>query len=282
MLIYDHALDPADRLALEAYLGEKYGLTSPVPTQGLRLWLSADTGVVAGEFGQVSRWLDRSGHGHDLVQPDAKRQPILVSDAANGLPAIRLDGVDDHLERPDVLCIAPESGREMIVVASLGDPARRAPLVLQGSSVDAGLTYGVEANPPGSVDQRFGVSVTGSAYDGTTPIDDRFNLHLLSSSTLTAGAAIAGTTEYHVNGNPQALTLRGAGSGVHLSFLGADTTTVGYWRAVEDLSARMGITTAEAVGPYASLPRRWRGTDSWTSAEDAAGVPDGFASTRSI
>ena len=65
---------------------------TPLPRQGLRLWLKPNAGITRDEGGRVSTWRDQSGHGHDATQPDPAARPALAPGAANGLPALRFDG----------------------------------------------------------------------------------------------------------------------------------------------------------------------------------------------
>src|SRR5690606_13859622 len=62
----------------------------------MRLWLRADTGVTTDTNGLVTNWEDARGSG-DASQLTASRQPLLVTDALAGEPAVRFDGVDDFL-----------------------------------------------------------------------------------------------------------------------------------------------------------------------------------------
>jgi len=78
-----------------------YGET-PVPVDGLRLWLDAGSGLTTGADSVVSGWGDQSHFGHDLGQAELGLQPTLVADAVNGKPALLFDGEDDVLARADV------------------------------------------------------------------------------------------------------------------------------------------------------------------------------------
>ncbi|MGV3773151.1 MAG: Ig-like domain-containing protein [Verrucomicrobiales bacterium] len=76
-----------------------------VPTEGLALWLKADTGVTL-DGDQVLGWEDQSGNGNNAgLLPEnfggtGLDMPSLVAGAVNGKPAIRFDGVDDVLSIP--------------------------------------------------------------------------------------------------------------------------------------------------------------------------------------
>ena len=78
-----------------------YGET-PVPVDGLRLWLDAGNGLTTGSDGVVSGWADQSHFGHDVSQAELGLQPALVAEALNGKPALLFDGEDDVLARVDV------------------------------------------------------------------------------------------------------------------------------------------------------------------------------------
>ncbi|MAP52807.1 MAG: hypothetical protein CMO48_04680, partial [Verrucomicrobiales bacterium] len=78
-----------------------YGET-PVPVDGLRLWLDAGNGLTTGADGVVSGWADQSHFGHDVGQAELGLQPTLVAEALNGKPALLFDGEDDVLARVDV------------------------------------------------------------------------------------------------------------------------------------------------------------------------------------
>ncbi len=69
----------------------------PATIPGLALWVSADAGVERDAAQRVAAWRDRSSLANDLVQPTPGRQPLFEPTGANGLPALRFDGVDDVL-----------------------------------------------------------------------------------------------------------------------------------------------------------------------------------------
>jgi len=76
-----------------------YGET-PVPVDGLRLWL--DGSGIAQAGGKVSAWADRTPFGHDVSQADEVLQPALAADLLNGQTVVLFDGEDDVLVRRDV------------------------------------------------------------------------------------------------------------------------------------------------------------------------------------
>ncbi len=86
-------LSCAAHLIYQPYL---WGQQTEVPANQLRLWLRADSGVIL-KNGRVQKWQDRSGNSVDAVQPDPARQPLYVSNAVNGKPAVAFDGAGDHM-----------------------------------------------------------------------------------------------------------------------------------------------------------------------------------------
>ena len=63
-----------------------------LPSEGLRLWLRADTGVTQDTSGDVSLWADQSGSGNDAQQGTASQQPVAVAGAVNGYPVLHFNG----------------------------------------------------------------------------------------------------------------------------------------------------------------------------------------------
>ena len=74
-------------------LGQEVASVSPIPLDGLSLWLKADAGVTL-SGSNVTGWADQSGNGNNAVGSDIL--PTLQSNAINGYPAIRFnnDGED--------------------------------------------------------------------------------------------------------------------------------------------------------------------------------------------
>lgn len=94
---------------------------APIATNGMLMWLRADTGVKTSAIGSSSVadfWRDQSGHGNDAVASMPRvgtNRPSVVANAVNGtLPALAFDYSDDTLRLPD-LYRGAQSG-EFIVV----------------------------------------------------------------------------------------------------------------------------------------------------------------------
>lgn len=96
-------------LAGESAWSEAVSVSTPaageaLPIGNLQLWLRADAGVLrSGAAQMVTLWRDQSGQGHDARQTASSSRPIYVEDALAGLPALRFDGANDHLNLPGFL-----------------------------------------------------------------------------------------------------------------------------------------------------------------------------------
>jgi hypothetical protein len=163
VLVYDRVLTDDERSGLETLLRDKYAVGSPVPLSGLRMWLRSDEGVEVDGAGGVTAWRDSSGQGNDLMQEAGAQRPTKIDDAVRGHAVLRFDGVDDSLARGDVLGIAPDSARTLIVAAQLHDPTRRAPLLRQGETGVSSAQFGIDANTTGTAGERWGPRVSPRA-----------------------------------------------------------------------------------------------------------------------
>ncbi|MCS6933893.1 MAG: PKD domain-containing protein [Chitinophagales bacterium] len=71
---------------------------TPASLPGLRLWLSADTGVTLSGT-SVTQWNDISGNNYHCTQPNPGAQPQFVATNCliNNKPSIKFDGINDSL-----------------------------------------------------------------------------------------------------------------------------------------------------------------------------------------
>jgi len=67
-----------------------------IPVDGLNLWLKADVFELLSNGDAVGSWTDSSGNNNHAEQTIGDRQPKYITDALNGLPSIRFDGIDDY------------------------------------------------------------------------------------------------------------------------------------------------------------------------------------------
>lgn len=73
-----------------------------VPTQGMVLWLDADTGIAVDSNGRVADWADRSHARNHASQQQIQNQPILKTQQLHNKPAVVFDGKNDYLQIPDL------------------------------------------------------------------------------------------------------------------------------------------------------------------------------------
>jgi hypothetical protein len=127
------------------------------PANGLRLWLKADTGVVADNAGIISQWQDQSGKNNHASQSAAGARPqVVASVTAGGLPAVRFDGVGTHMSFSNLYTVpsGSPSAELFIVLRSRGGTAGRYAFAL---SHHGGLKYPASE---GMLSDDFGRLVT--------------------------------------------------------------------------------------------------------------------------
>jgi len=63
----------------------------------LHLWLRSDTGigVIPSDGDVIQNWIDQSPEGNDAYQPRLSDAPTYHTDAINGYPVLRFDGIND-------------------------------------------------------------------------------------------------------------------------------------------------------------------------------------------
>jgi fibronectin-binding autotransporter adhesin len=73
--------------------------TSGLPFPGMGVWLdAADAASITKDVtNHISQWNDRSGNARHFSQTTGSAQPVYTAGALNGLPVVRMDGVDDRL-----------------------------------------------------------------------------------------------------------------------------------------------------------------------------------------
>jgi hypothetical protein len=97
-----------------------YPIETDVPLSNLSLWLKADAqGWTNGT--QMNKWPDISDGRNDATQPTASEQPTLVTNAANGEPIVRFNGVNDFFYLPNFLS-GTTQGEMFVVLKAASDP----------------------------------------------------------------------------------------------------------------------------------------------------------------
>ncbi|HEX2674365.1 MAG TPA: LamG-like jellyroll fold domain-containing protein [Polyangiaceae bacterium] len=167
-----------------------------LPASGSLLWLRADLGVTQ-SAGQVTAWLDQSGHGLDGIMDVPSREPALVPSGWNGLPLIRFGGAQSLYLRET---IAPTSftvfvaGRNRnlsdahgIFLGPGGDTANNQLRWENGSSVlIVGLGNGLPETVFAFGDTRT-FHVLAARYDGSNLTVSRNGTQVGSAHFMTTG-----------------------------------------------------------------------------------------------
>jgi len=74
-----------------------------LPTDGMKLWLRGDYGVIKDGNNLVSKWTDESGNGNSGTQNDPSSQPAYAATGMNNLPILRFDGANSSIGIPNFL-----------------------------------------------------------------------------------------------------------------------------------------------------------------------------------
>jgi len=95
----------------------------PSDVSGLSGWFKADSAFVELDAeGKVSKWLDASGNGLELVQTAKTSCPVLVNaEELNNQLCLRFDGVNDYLNGGDILDIGSKGQTVFLVGRALND-----------------------------------------------------------------------------------------------------------------------------------------------------------------
>lgn len=161
--------------ASASFLGGK----STIPTQGLQLWLRADAGVKVAH-NRVSEWHDNSEFNNAARQSISSSQPVLVSNAVNGKPAVQFDGAQTFMNFS-----LPLSGLQEITIILVSANTQNQNGGTVGSSNSAiswdetGYWGTVHLSPfQSSVAYRFGTGQKNNQpiYKRSSSLDSRFSI----------------------------------------------------------------------------------------------------------
>lgn len=186
---------------------------APAAIPDLKLWLNA--GQIAGlsEGQGVGVWNDASGQGHSGTQATADQQPTYRAAALNGLPALRFDGSNDHLNLSGSIVTGAQS-RTVFVVGTAAVVGNRGFIDLGNGSSGTGAAF--------MLSPEFAVRINGGNASWTpaatagTPV--LFTVKLTGTTTSTLSAWLNGAA-LSANITPS-VSVQTAGSG-----------TVGAWTA---------------------------------------------------
>ena len=123
LIVYDRALNAADRKAIGRYLGVKYRIGTSYGTDLLpagvddpALYLAADLIEGATNNQPIASWEDLSGYYRNVVQGTAANQPLFKTNVFNGMPGVRFDGANDYLGRGDALGMTSDPAMTVVVI----------------------------------------------------------------------------------------------------------------------------------------------------------------------
>ncbi|MBC7472248.1 MAG: DUF2341 domain-containing protein, partial [candidate division SR1 bacterium] len=152
-----------------------------------KLWVSANTANgQTSDNGSISNLTDKSGLGNNALQASSTRQPILKTNALNGQPVIRFDGVNDGMSAP-----LPLSGNTNFTLFSvtnhLNFPSNYGPSpVSWGPDSTTGFFAGPYYYPPQG-GSKF-ISAWGSASGASFSTQDAFAGQAKLSSSVYNGS----------------------------------------------------------------------------------------------
>lgn len=208
---------------------------------GLVLWLDASQIVGLNDGDPVSTWPDSSGNGNDATQATASKKPTYETGVQNGLPVVRLDGVDDFLRTASFTAI-PQPLTYFVVLNSVNGNSGQ--VVFDGVVSSPRCLLGIFPINTWDMYSNGADTVAGVVSSGS------FNLLTAlfsgSSSTLTINSGIPVTV------NPGTDGTTGVSVGVRFS----DTQNWG-GDVGELLFYNRALSTAEREANEAYLRNKW-------------------------
>jgi hypothetical protein len=223
ILVYDHQLSAADFQAVSLYLANKYNLYNPgatwlsgskyvsirseidrnqwnqpqadaylalqnnksgVVTQGLALWLKADSGVGLDGNGHVTNWSDQAGQ--NVLTAETNGNPLTATaDDINGYPALHFDG-NQWLHSPNSLGVGLNTDMTMIAVTSTSNPEAQQYAFWMGA-IGNGLSRGIGYD----ASQELMDTYNSYALGGAAP-----QANLFASEVWTLSSDLTTTTLY--------------------------------------------------------------------------------------
>jgi hypothetical protein len=96
------------------------GFITTGSSSALTIWLKGDAGITKDSSNNVSAWADQSGHGANMAQTDANKQPLQTT-AQNGIPLVTFGGggVTTPATYADVMTSAQSVAAQTIFIANV-------------------------------------------------------------------------------------------------------------------------------------------------------------------
>lgn len=162
--------------------------------QGIKLWLRADAGVT-NSAGAVSAWADQSGNANTATQVTSGNRPAYVTNALNGLPVIRFDGMNSYFGITNFLAGTTEA--EVLAVLKTATNPPPSPRFLWWLGTISWVAYPTTS---GEIVEGFG---TLTPYNIGVPAQalTRYHLYEVSGSSGNWRAWINGVLQAQSPGN---------------------------------------------------------------------------------
>ena len=135
--------------------------------------------------------------------------------------------------RDDLLGLAPSEGRTFIVVSRLQHHTRRSQVISQDIPGDQAMHVGLDVNTFGTVGERFGAYVTGTAMDSDAKTHRDIAIHVLRINNLNTYAKVDRPApggvglDYRINGVSRPLTVTHGRNDVGEPWVKASRTSIG-------------------------------------------------------
>lgn len=221
-------------------------VVADIPSTTLALWIRADVGLSLDDQSRVCSADDQSGNGHHFTQVTPTSRPTVGT--LSSLPAIAYTGLQE-LSHADVLGIDPLSPRTIYVVFEMDATSARTTPFMQGDLTTNDIYLGVDANTFMTSTNKYGVYMTGNAYDGDVATDGDPRIQSQRIDSMEVGEPILDHMTSRLNGKQLALTETPGGTGdqTFFDFSGASSSSIGYPRSGQDYQVAEVLVWSSAL-----------------------------------
>jgi hypothetical protein len=209
---------------------------------GLKMWLKADAGLTK-NGNTVAQWADQAGNGANATQATVSRQPVFVTTAINGKPAVQFDGADDFME-----FTLPVSGLSEMTIVVVNSSRTELDASMFGS-YRSSIYWGDQRNTGVSalyltplspeMQFRFGGTTAYGKYLRPTKLGAAWSVSTAVKQAGNERLFVNGTQVYSVTGQPATITgvpnLGNLGRGFNgVGYIGQIAEVLVYNRALTD------------------------------------------------